>query len=128
MVATTICPAHMNSIRTAPMDWSTRTLPLSNVRSMRPGEWNLDAEVTTAILRGVSAHKFVSTSGVASGEYLICVPRFLIIHRMNCLEIQRNYDNDNVDSGGWPDIPFSEVPGDIIYDLMLCYTQMGYAQ
>lgn len=133
MVASTICPMNMDTlglmktISGGPMDWHTRTVPLADVRSRRPANWNLGAEVNTAILRGVAVYGFDYDRADKYTNYLIAVPDFTIIHRGEHIEIQRNYDN-HPPNYGWRDIPFADVPGDIIYDLMLCYTQMGYAQ
>lgn len=105
--------------------WSHRTLPLEDIRSRRPYRWDWTADMTTAILQGCSAHQMFY-DGTPQPSFLISVPDFLIIHRDRHVEVQRNTENIPPDARYWPDVPFSHIPGDLLMDMMIVYTQMGY--
>lgn len=106
--------------------WTHRTIPLDNIKSKRPLRWDAVAAMNTAILQGAGAHAHRTWRNHRSGQYLIAVPGFLIVHRENHVEVQRNDDNMPADAVYWPEVPFSDVPGWQMEDMLIVYTQMGY--
>lgn len=116
----------MNTPYNANTAWTSRNLPMDQVRSKRPSNWDVEAAINTAILKGCSAHEFRSNKGEPD-QWLLSVPGFIIVYRSDrVIEVQRNTDHKPPEPSYWPDVPYSKLPGGVLLDLMTVYTQMGY--
>lgn len=117
MVATTMCPP--NGMPTM----TYRTYGIADVLAARPPGWDTAAEMTTAILKGVGAYRFDPSIISPDRQHLLFAPNVCIIYRNSHIEVQSNPDNNAPYPDYWHEVPFAEVPEDIIELLLLAYVQ-----